>query len=87
MGDVAIILKSTISEHMLRFWVDDNFLWNCSHLNSRDLFCDKSTLIQVMGFGVVREEVINWSIVDPDLCRYMASLGHNVIIKETPTKH
>ena len=27
--------------------------------------------------GAVRQQAITWAYVDPDLCRHMASLGHN----------
>ena len=42
----------------------------------QDLTDDKSTLVQVW-LGAVRQQAITWAIVDPDLCRHMASLGHN----------
>ena len=35
-----------------------------------DLTDDKSTL-------ATRQPTITWAYVDPDLCRHMASLGHN----------
>ena len=34
---------------------------------------DKSAFV----LGAVRQHAITWANVDPDLCRYMASLGHN----------
>ena len=41
-----------------------------------DLTDDKSTLPQVM-LGAVRQQAITWADVDTDLCRHMASQGHN----------
>ena len=38
----------------------------------------KSTLVQV---------IITWANVDPDLCRHMVSLGHNVLRQHTVTIH
>ena len=43
---------------------------------SLDLSDDMSTLVQVMAW-CLRQQAITWANVDPDLCRYMASLGHN----------
>ena len=43
---------------------------------SLDLTDDKSTMVQVMACGAVRQQVITWITVDPDLCLHMASLGH-----------
>ena len=40
---------------------------------SLDLVADESTLVQVMA----RQQSITCSNVDPDLCRHVASLGHN----------
>ena len=37
---------------------------------------DKLTLVQVR-LGAVRQQTITWANVRPDLCRHMASLGHN----------
>ena len=37
---------------------------------------NKSTLVQAMDC-CARQQAITWSNVDPDLCRHMASLGHN----------
>ena len=31
--------------------------------------------------GAVRQQAITWANVDPDLCRHMASLGHNELIE------
>ena len=39
---------------------------------SLDLTDDQSTL--------VRQQAITWANVDPDLCRHMASVGHNELI-------
>ena len=33
-----------------------------------------------LGHGAVREQTITWANVDPDLCRRMASKGHNELI-------
>ena len=44
-----------------------------------DFTDDQSTLVQVMA-GAVRHQTITWANVDPDLCRHMASLGHNELI-------
>ena len=30
-----------------------------------------------MAVGAIRQQAITWTNVDPDLCRYMASLGDN----------
>ena len=30
--------------------------------------------------GIIRQQDINWINIDPDLCRHMASLGHNKLI-------
>ena len=46
---------------------------------SLDLTDDKSTLVQEW-LGAVRQQAITWANVDPDLCRHMASLGHNELI-------
>ena len=35
--------------------------------------------------GAIRHPAITWACVDPDLCRYMASLGHNVLINDLHT--
>ena len=35
-------------------------------------FTDKSILV-----GVIRQQTYTWANFDPDLCRYMNSLGHN----------
>ena len=45
-----------------------------------DLTDDKSTLVQVM-LGAIRQQAITWANVDPDLCRHVASLGHNELKK------
>ena len=45
--------------------------WMSLHLTD-----DKSTLVQVMAW-CRQQEAITWTNVDPDLCRHMASLGHN----------
>ena len=42
----------------------------------QNIIDDKATLAQVM-LGVVRQQVITWAHIDPDLCPHMASLGHN----------
>ena len=47
---------------------------------SLDFTEDLSTLVQVMACGV-KQQAITWANVDPDLCRHMASLGHNELIK------
>ena len=39
---------------------------------------DKSTLVQVTAW-CVWQQAITWANVNPDLCRYMVSLGHNVL--------
>ena len=44
-----------------------------------DLTDDKSTLVQVMAWWH-QAKAITWANVDPDLCRHMASLGHNELI-------
>ena len=46
-----------------------------------DLTDDKSTMVQVM-VGAVRQQPITWANVDPDLCRYMVSLGHNELMSQ-----
>ena len=46
------------------------------------LFDGKSTLVQVR-LGTVRQIIIIWANVDPDLCRYMAPLGINELILNT----
>ena len=49
---------------------------------SLDLTENKSTLVQVMAWcrHGVRQQAIAWASVDLDLCRPMASLGHNELI-------
>ena len=32
--------------------------------------------------GPVRQQVITWANVEPDLCRHMASLGYNELIRQ-----
>ena len=44
---------------------------------SLDLIDDQSTLVQVMTW-CHQAKAITWAKVDPDSCRHMASLGHNV---------
>ena len=36
----------------------------------QDLRDDKSTVVQVMGFGAVRQQAITWANVDSDLSTY-----------------
>ena len=48
---------------------------------SLDLTTDKSTLDQWL--GTVRQQAITWDNVDLDLCRYIASLGHNELKANT----
>ena len=43
----------------------------------QDLTDDKSTLVQVMACGAVRQQAITWANIDRDLCRQMLSLGLN----------
>ena len=43
----------------------------------RNLFDDKSTLVQVIWLGAIRQQAFTWANVDPDLRRHMASLGHS----------
>ena len=44
-------------------------------------FDDKTKSIKLMAFvywlGATSKQSMAWFNVDPDLCRYMASLGHN----------
>ena len=47
---------------------------------SLDLTKDKSTLVQVMAWC----QTITLAGVDPDLCRHMASLSHNVLHIDKP---
>ena len=42
-------------------------------------FDDKSTLVQVMAWCHQALQAIILATVDPDLCCYMSSLGHNVL--------
>ena len=48
---------------------------------SLDFTDDQSTLVQVMACAV-RQQAITWANVDPDICRHMASLGHNELKME-----
>ena len=43
----------------------------------------KSTLVQEW-LGAMRQQTITWARVDPDLCRHMAILGHNMLIEIGP---
>ena len=49
------------------------FLWNCTGMDASNL---NSTLIQLM-LSAVRQQAITCTNVKPDICCYMASLGHN----------
>ena len=42
----------------------------------KDLTDDKSTSVQVMDLAV-RQQAITWANINQELCRHMASLGHN----------
>ena len=42
-----------------------------------DFTDNQLTLVQVM--AAVRQQAITWAKVDPDLCRHMVPLGHNVL--------
>ena len=44
---------------------------------SHSIINEKSTLVQIM--GCCRQEAITQVNNDPDICRYMTSLGHNVL--------
>ena len=48
-----------------------SLIWMSLHLTD-----GQSTLVQVMT-GAIRQQAITRASVDPDLCRHMASLGHN----------
>ena len=40
---------------------------------------EKSTLVQMI-YVILMQQVITWTNVDPVMCRYMASLGHNELM-------
>ena len=44
----------------------------------QNTFYEKSTPVQVMA-GHIRQQAINLANIDPDLCRHMIALGHNVL--------
>ena len=48
----------------------------------QNTFDDESTLVQVL-LDAVRQLAITRAYVDPDLCRHIASLGHNVFFKKS----
>ena len=45
----------------------------------QNLTNEKWTLVQVM---LIRQQTTTWANADPDLCRHMASLGHNELIRK-----
>ena len=47
---------------------------------SLDLTDDELIFDLGNGFVAVRRQVIIWAIVDPDICRHMASPGHNELM-------
>ena len=50
-------------------------------LMSLDFTNDQSTLVQVMAW-CRQATTITWANVDPDICRYMVSLGYNELIHQ-----
>ena len=72
----VVVFKSVISEHMLRV---EYMIISCEIAliwMPRNAFDNTPTLVQVMVWAV-RQQAITWENIGPDLCRYMASLGHN----------
>ena len=70
---------------ILRFMIQNSSLATCEIVLRpvpQNLTNENSTLIQV---GAVRHKAISWANVDPDLCCYMASLGHNELITAMTT--
>ena len=42
---------------------------------------EKTALVRELADAIIREQVITWANVDPDLCRHMATLGRNVLME------
>ena len=75
LGDLMKFQKSYFRANFCNWWY---LLWNCSQvIVTRPI--DKSTLVQVMAWCHQAPSHYRAN-VDPNPCRYMASLGHNVLI-------
>ena len=61
-----------MSRHLLRNYPNMNATWT-------SLMISQHRLRQWLG-AVRQQAIITWANVDPDLCRHMASLGHNVLM-------
>ena len=75
-GKSGFNFKSVIFHLVLLIGIFRSYDDNALRWMSRDLSEDKSTLVQVRAW-CGHQQAITWANVDPDLCRHMASLGHN----------
>ena len=67
-----MVSKLTIQNNTLGTRCEIELRWM-----SHSITIEKSTLVQIM--GCCRQEAITQVNNDPDICRYMTSLGHNVL--------
>ena len=55
--------------------------WGLSRWNGPNI-----NVTELHWWSVNRQQAITWANVDPDLCRHMASLGHNELMNTTATE-